>query len=139
MPLKPFLRTPFNYDMDLASNETGINCPPEEGRTQQQFAEEVDINTIVRRFGLTGHLPTNPAPPMEGDFTGIVDFHTAMNAVRRAQEGFEAFPAELRARFSNDPQRMLEFLADDTNKDEAVKLGLVNPPAPPIDEPKAPA
>lgn len=121
-------RIPYHYDVEQASFDSGVTCPPEEDRTQQQFAEEVDINTIVRRFGLTGELPINPHPPLSGDFTDVVDFSTAMQAVRTAQEGFNAFPAELRARFNHDPQRMLEFLSDSSNLPEAIKLGLISKP-----------
>lgn len=123
----PFFRTGYNYDRDAASDEVALFCPPEEGMTQQQFAEEVDINTIVRRFGLTGELPQNPRPPLIGDFSGITDFKSAMDAVVNAQEGFMEFPAELRAKFDNDPQRMLEFVSDAKNKDKALEMGLIAP------------
>lgn len=125
-----FLRAPGNYDVDKASNEAGLVCPPEEGVTQQQFAEEVDINTIVKRFGLTGDLPENVRVPVSGDFTGVVDFASAMLAVRAAEEDFLALPAELRYRFGNDPQRLMDFIADDANIDEARKLGLLKPVVP---------
>lgn len=126
---KVFVRSPFNYDRNEVAIDTGVSCPPAEGKTQQQFRDEVDINTLVRRFGLTGSLPVNPRPPMVGDFADITDFQSAMNAVRNAEAGFMEFPADLRARFMNDPQRMLMFLADPANRDEAVKLGLVSKPA----------
>lgn len=126
--LAVFLRTEYNYNRDRISDQTGLFCPPEEGQTQQQFAEEVDINTIVMRFGLTGQLPENPQPPVSGDFTGITDFQSAMNAVRRAEEGFMEMPANIRARFHNNPQEMLEFLEDRENYDEALKLGIVAKP-----------
>ena len=51
-----FLRTPYNYDVDEVSAETGLACF-DESLTQQQFKEESDINEIVRRFGLTGQTP----------------------------------------------------------------------------------
>lgn len=121
-------RTGFNYDRNAASNESGIACSEEEGRTLQQFKEECDINTIVRRFGLTGELPDNFRPPMIGDFTEVMDFQSALNAVRRAEEAFMEMPADLRARFSNDPQKLIEFLGDDKNRDEADKLGLLQKP-----------
>ena len=41
----PFLRTPYNYDTVAASNESGLGCE-DPTLTQQQFAEESDINTI---------------------------------------------------------------------------------------------
>lgn len=123
-----FLRSGFNYDVEAASFASGLVCDPDEDRTQQQFKEEVDINEIVRRFGLTGELPDVVRVPQYGDFTSVVDFQTALNAVRSAAEGFLELPAQLRLRFNNDPQVLLEFMADPANRDEAVKLGLVNKP-----------
>lgn len=123
-----FWRSGYNYDRDAASLETGVVCDPEEDKTQQQFAEESDINTIVRRFGLTGEMPSDLRAPVSGDFTGVTDFQTAMNAVRQAEEEFMRMPAEMRYRFSNSPQRLLEFLEDGNNREEAIKLGLIPKP-----------
>lgn len=123
-----FIRSPYNYDADAVSRETGLVCDPDEAVVQQSFAEECDINTIVRRFGLTGELPSNVAMPQSGDFTGVTDFQSAMNVVRAAQEAFMELPGDVRYRFANDPQRVLDFLADGANRDEAIKLGLVVKP-----------
>lgn len=123
-----FVRSAYNYDMDAASDESALSCDHEEDRTQQHFAEECDINTIVKRFGLTGELPEVVRVPVSGDFTDVVDFQTAMEAVRRAQEGFMELPGELRYRFGNDPQKLMEFMEDGRNLEEARKLGLVNKP-----------
>lgn len=126
---KVFFRTGFNYDADAVSRETGLACDPEDTRTQESFAAECDINEIVRRFGLTGTVPENFRMPVSGDFTGVSDFHSAMNLVVEAQRSFDSLPAELRARFGNDPQALLLFLEDGANREEAVKLGLVAKPA----------
>lgn len=122
------LRAPFAYDTEAASVESGLKCDPDEGLTQQQFAEEVDINTIVKRFGITGQLPENLRMPVSGDFTDITDFQSAMNAVVAAKDEFMRLPGELRQRFNHDPAQLISFLEDDKNKDEAIKLGLVNKP-----------
>lgn len=124
----PFCRSAYNYDVEEASMRAGLSCDGDKGLTQQQFKEEVDINTIVRRFGLTGQLPDNVRVPMSGDFTGVNDFQSAMNAVRGAQEAFMELPAPMRARFANDPQRLMEFCSDADNRDEAIKLGLLAKP-----------
>lgn len=129
----PFLRTAFNYNMDIASERHGLDCP-EKTLTQQQFAEEVNINTIVERFGVTGELPENIRVPQEGDFEGVTDYQTAMNIVRAAQEAFMEMPAGVRARFHNNPQEFLEFTNDPANRDEAARLGILAPPKVP-DEP----
>lgn len=126
--MKQFVRAPYNYDADAVSAENGVVCPESESVVQAQFAEECDINTIVRRFGLTGQLPENLRVPQSGDFTDVKDFHTAMNVVRAAEEAFMQLPGEVRARFENDPGRMLSFVEDVNNRDEAIKLGMIPKP-----------
>lgn len=118
-------RQPFAYDVDFASDISGLDCSVLPSRTQQHFAEEVDINTIVKRFGLTGELPSGVPHVLQGDFTNVVDFQSAMDIVVRAREAFMEQPASVRARFDNDPQKFLAFTSDRENLDEAIKLGLV--------------
>lgn len=133
-----FVRSAYNYDTDEASFETGLDCAFDldemtgelrecPSKTKQSFKEECDINTIVRRFGLTGELPSNVRMPQYGDFEEVMDYHTAMNAIRAAQESFQAMPAEVRARFGNDPGRFVDFCSDEANREEARKLGLLRP------------
>jgi phage internal scaffolding protein len=133
----PFLRTPYNYDRDIASNESGLECL-DSTMAQQQFREECDINTIMERFGRTGELIAPVRMPQYGDFDGVNDYHSAMNAIVEAQSAFESLPAKVRARFSNDPAEFLEFCFNEENRDEAIRLGLVEPvlqaPAP-VSEP----
>lgn len=119
-----FLRTEFNYDMWQASHDSGLQCE-DVSLTKQSFAEESDINTIVRRFGLSGELPTNVRMPTYGDFTGVSDFREAMDAVVSARESFDTLPANVRARFHNDPAEFVDFCSDADNIAEARKLGLV--------------
>ena len=92
---------------------------------QQHYKEECDINTILEKFNITGLLPEQPLSPRYGDFTGIGDYHTAMNRVFAAQDEFEALPAQIRARFGNDPAQLIEFLENSENRPEAEVLGLV--------------
>ena len=154
---EPFVRNPYNYDVDDASNEAGF-ASADPSRAKQSFREECDINTIVRRFRISGELPSNVRMPTYGDFTGVGDFRTAMEAIRMAHESFDEMPAEIRAKFHNDPAEFVDFCSNEANRDEAVKMGLVppkqaaaaaslvaapppaTPPAPPPTEPvKAPA
>lgn len=134
--LKPLLlRTENNYDMDAATLETGVDCSVEPSRTMQQFAEECDINEIVRKFGITGQMPDNLRMPSPADFTdAITDFQTAMDAVVAAQNAFLEVPGELRARFDHDAGKLMAWLDDPENQAEAVKLGFSVPRA----EPKPP-
>jgi len=120
----PFLRTPYNYDTIAASNESGLHCE-DASLAQQQFNEECNINNIMEKFGLTGLIPQNPLTPQYGDFSGIYDYHSALNAVIDANEQFGALPAQIRDRFMNDPANLIDFLENPENRGEAEKLGLV--------------
>jgi phage internal scaffolding protein len=124
----PFLRTPYNYDRDLASDESGLKCL-DDSLTQQQFKEEADINTIVDRFMKSGVLPNAVNMPQYVDYEGVFDFQSAMNAVRQADENFMRMDAKVRARFNNSPQEFLEFFANPENTEEAIRLGLAIPQA----------
>lgn len=124
----PFLRTPYNYDRDLASEESGLKCL-DFSLTQQQFKEEADINTIVDRFMKSGVLPTPAVMPQFMDIEGNFDYQTAMNYVRQADENFMRMDAKVRARFNNSPQEFLEFFANPENTQEAIRLGLAVPQA----------
>lgn len=125
----PFVRSAYNYDRDAASNESATG-DWDESKTKQSFAEECDINTIVRRFHLTGELPTNVRMPTYQDFVGVFDFHSAMNAIVQASEAFDEMPAEVRARFHNEPAEFVAFCSDEANRPEAERLGLVKPKPP---------
>lgn len=126
---KVFVRTPYNYDARVAGASSALSCGDEEDdRCQQHFKDECDINTIVKRFGLTGKLPETFKAPMVGDFADVVDFQTAMNAVVDAKDAFMQMPADLRKRFGHDPQQLIEFLENKGNLEEARKLGLVPKP-----------
>jgi phage internal scaffolding protein len=98
------------------------------GYTQQQFKDDADINSIMERYQKTGLLtdPMNPGTrqPMFGDFEDM-DFHEAQTFLANAFQDFEALPARIRDRFENDPGKLLDFLRDDNNRDEAIKLGLI--------------
>lgn len=125
--MKPlFLRTPYNYDTNKASDEAGLQCL-DPSLTQQQFKEEADINTIVDRFLRSGVMPTPVNMPQYVDYEGVFDFQSAMNVVRQADENFMRLDAKVRSRFNNSPQEFLEFFANPDNAQEAIRLGLAVP------------
>jgi len=121
-----FCRSPYNYDMDLASDKAGLKCD-DASLTQQQFKEESDINTIVSRFMKSGVLPDSINMPQYMDYEGVFDFQSAMNTVRQADENFMRMDAKVRARFNNSPQEFLEFFGNPENTEEAIRLGLAIP------------
>jgi phage internal scaffolding protein len=119
-----FLRTPYNYDTMEASNASALLCE-DPSLAQQHARDESDINTIVKRFGLTGELPSNVRTPTYGDFSDAMDYHTSLIAVRAADAAFMQLPADIRTRFNNDAGAFVDFVSDDNNRAEAEKLGLV--------------
>jgi len=132
--IPPFVRSPYNYDMDAATVEHGTVVDGED-RTIQSGKDDADINVIVRRFGVSGVVPQTVRAPMSGDFTSFKDFQTAVNAVVNAEDSFLKMPAELRASLSHDPAKFVAWCSDDENRDEMKKYGLLRPG----EEPPAPA
>lgn len=105
--------------------------PTRSGRTKQEFADECDINKIVKlaeSTGILAHQSLNP--PTYGDFTSGESYQSAMNQLIEADQAFAELPSRTRERFGNDPKRLIEFLQDPESREEAVKLGLVKKPEP---------
>ena len=141
---KVFVRNPYNYDMALVSQESGLECK-DPSLAQQHMKDECDINVIVERFGVTGIMPVTPIEASYGDFSGVGDYHTALNKIRAADEAFMALPAKIRARFDHDPNALLNFLQNAENRDEAIQIGLIDgkpvvePVVSAVETPKDPA
>lgn len=129
MKPKIVVRSYLGYDVDAVSDETGTMCL-DPSKTVQSDAVDADINTIVRRFGITGQMPVNPVLPKFQDYEEVFDYRTAVERITMAQEHFMALPAQVRIKFDNDPQKFLEFVDDPANGDELVKLGLRVPVVP---------
>ena len=123
--VKPFVRDPYNYDRDEASVNDALLCQ-DLSLAQQHMKDECDINVIIERFGVTGQIPTSPVSPTYGDFSGVTDYHSALNQINATMNDFMALPAQLRVKFDHDPVKLLEFLENDQNRDEAIHLGLID-------------
>lgn len=96
--------------------------------TKQCFQDECDIDSILAKYSNTGvldHVRTNQGN--YGDFLNVQDYHASVNQVIAAQEMFMSLPAQVRARFANDPGQFLHFVGDVNNRDEMAKLGLLKP------------
>lgn len=116
-----------------------LNQDGEESRTKQSFKDECDINQIMAQWQRTGHLAHQTQhPPQYGDFSNAEDYMTACNSVKAAEAAFDALPAEIRDRMGNSPAFLLGFLADRSNDEEAMALGLRIAPVEPPPTPPAP-
>ena len=115
-------KTIYNYKQ----NDGVKNITP--SMTQQQFKDECDINSIMSKYLKTGVLADpldKRGTPKFGEYAEIGDYMDHMNKVVEAREMFEALPATIRKRFNNNPADLIEFVMDDGNYNEAVKLGIL--------------
>lgn len=121
-------RSPGSYDADAESLRTGVDDGGLPSLTVQDQREDADINVILKRFGITGELPTTSRVPLEGiDVDEVLDYRQCLDRVKQANAAFAAQPANVRNRFDNDPAKFVDFFMDDANREEAEKLGLVAP------------
>lgn len=99
--------------------------------TRQEFKDECDINTIMRRYeksGVVSHV--RKSEPQYGDFVGIPDFQQSLNMLNAATESFMQLPARVRREFDNDPRQFVQFVEDPANLEKVREYGLANVPEP---------
>lgn len=120
---KLIVRATGQYDPDAWS----LSCGSENSGelvTVQDEAGEADINTIVRRFAVTGTLPPLPDVSQFRDVSNVPDFRTLLDRVRYAEDQFARLPSGIREKFRNDVSEFMEFVNDPSNDAEIVALGL---------------
>lgn len=99
-------------------------------KTVQSQKKETEIQNIIHRYKTTGQFThVRDSLPQYGDASTVTDYKSAMDSVQQAQNAFSELPSEIRNRFENDPGKLIEFLADQKNLNEAIELGLVEKPA----------
>ena len=98
----------------------------EPSMTQQQFKKDCDVNVIIKKYR-QGHAITHISKHEGGygDFTEISSYQDALDKVITLNQGFSRLPSETRTRFNNDPGRLIDFINDERNTDEAIRLGLL--------------
>lgn len=108
--------------------KVALDFDPDLDRTQQEFADECDINNIMARYQKTGLIDfVNQHQPQYGDVDGF-EYMEMQNKIVEAKNMFADLPANIRDRFSNDPAKFLDFFNDPNNREEATKMGLLAPP-----------
>ena len=92
---------------------------------QQHFKSDCDLNVIIKRYP-DGVLPPPHSMPTYGDFTALGHgLQASMDALRYVSDWFASLPADIRARFDNDPLAAQRFVLD--HQDDAIKLGILSP------------
>lgn len=134
----PLRSSTWSYDTNEAGDESGLDCQ-DPSLTVQSFKEEVDLNTLLKRFGIGYELPENHRMPNYGDFDTITSFHDAMNAVTAATTEFQKLPAHIRAEFDNSPAKFHDAALYEENRARFEALGLSIAKKPPQEAPQAPS
>lgn len=105
-------------------NVTTVNNEP--SMTIQSEKDKCDIEIIKQIYAKSGVMNNiRTDQPRYGDFTSSRELHDVILRAQEAQEDFMLLDAHIRARFENDPGKLLDFVADPKNASEAVKLGLM--------------
>lgn len=116
----------FRTYYDNRTPKKGIEFT-EPSRTKQSELADSDINNIMARYALTGVAPVpHRGEPLYGDFSDVEDYQVSLNKVMAAEERFASLPSELRKKFDYNPQNMINFILDEKNREECVKLGFIN-------------
>lgn len=96
-------------------------------RTKQYFKDECNIDNILAQYDRTGLI--NHVNEYQGnyeDVSNFQDYHTSMNQVLETNKLFMTLPSKMRLKFNNDPGSFVEFVSNPENKEEMIKMGLIN-------------
>jgi len=104
-----------------------VDDPRARSRTKQSFAEQVNINTILKKVAKTGLMPQRSGA-FYGDFSDGLSYQESLAKINEANERFLELPVDIRTKFHNEPSELIDFLADPKNKQEAITLGLLEKP-----------
>lgn len=109
--------------------------------TRQEFAEECDINSLMKRYetygtSVNGLRPDAQVAGMYVDFcempNNLLDY---LAMVKSAEQAFMTLPAGVRREFDNDPVGFVDFASNPDNIEQMRDWGL----APPAKTPEMPA
>lgn len=121
----------------------------EKDRTQQSFADQADVNQIMKRALRGQPLPAGERKPRYEDFAAVGDFRELHQRMAEADDLFMSLPSVVRDLAGNDPVRFGELLEDPEFLDQVeAELGEAfgrpapaepgEPGAPPEPAPSAP-
>lgn len=107
-----------------------VITPEDEPSMTIQDAPDSDINVLVKRMGITDNsiLPANLGitdPGYYGDWDNTIDLKEALDRAHTAERTFGLLPADIRSKFNNDPYQLWDWIQDEKNHEEAVKLKLL--------------
>ena len=124
------VKYPTHKDFNGKDVGPGTICTAEEGKTRDSEKDQADINKIMKRFEMTGVLPVDQRTPQFLDVASAPDYRTALDRINTINRSFMEMPADVRARFDNDPAVLLDAVGDPAREAELIELGIL--PAKPV-------
>lgn len=112
-------RTPWSHDNDAISRDTGILFE-DTSLAIQDDEPSANINTIMQRMGIT-EVPPPGSIELSAEILELdeMEFQEAMNIVAAGSQAFARLPADVRARYGNDPRKLVAAIdAVYTDQDE---------------------
>lgn len=125
-------------DQEKYGELTALDFSNDPGRTLKEPAQDADINVLMARMGVKdgSQLPHFTSPrALYGDFSGLSDDPVEFaQAIHDGNIAFMKLPAKIRQRFEN-AEELFQWMSDNDNYDEAVRLGLLERPKTPAPGP----
>lgn len=113
----------LNKYSDKCHAEPDINICP--SMTNAELGFECDINNIVNGYTHTSFAKSDFSSKVGGLKFSPEDYQNAVYELAKAKSLFEELPSQLRQKFHNRPEEMLQFISDSKNTEECIKLGLM--------------
>lgn len=113
------------HDGFLPPVTPGTMCTAEECKTRQSDAQSADINFIIKRYESTGVLPVEQRQGVFMDISQMPSFAAALDQVNKATDYFMSLPPDVRAKFDNDPARLLDAWNQGQMADVFERIGLL--------------
>lgn len=110
----------FRSRYEVTGIKPGFSSSQPSLTVQEDYLPSLITNIV------NAHIPQPSRPAFFGDFSAMPeDYTAALQLISNASESFASLPSAVRDRFGNDPAALLAFVADASNRDEAISLGLV--------------
>lgn len=139
----------FKLDAKKRSDESAVHLQdidPDTGEvlnlTRQEFKDECDMNKIIARYTPELLIESyNAFKGSYGDFSEVPDYMGMREQILAMDNWFLGLPANIRSRFDNDISKLVDFVENPSNFDEAVSLGLLDKPVAPqgVETPTSPS
>lgn len=110
-----------------------VDCSDMPSKCREEFAEDADVNVILRRFGA---VPPQLRQPVFGEQDFSLDLRDHLDAVRAAAESWQAVPLSVRRRYANWSELNEAVEQGHVRFGTRVSEGL-EPVVPPVDSAKA--